>query len=220
MRGEAVTLEPKDLARIRGCPLFTGMEEAEVLSALAAEGVHRVRFRRGEVIYRPHEFSRKLGILLSGSVAVTKGDFPVSRLRPGDLFGAAALYNEEPDYVTTLNVLSDCAVLFLSQDWLEGQMDRRAGLRRNYIRYLSGRIRFLSGKLEELTGPTAEAKLFHYLAQRAHQGAVELDCSMTELAKRLGMGRASLYRALDALEGEGTIKRTGKTVFLTVPEKG
>ena len=215
-----MTLEPEEVSRVRSCPLFTGMEEAEVLSALAADGVHRLRYRKGEIIYRPHEFSRKLGILLSGSIAVTKGEFPVSRLRPGDLFGAAALYNEEPDYVTTLNVLSDCAVVFMSQDWLENQMELRPALRCNYIRYLSGRIRFLSGKLEELTGPTAEAKLFHYLAQRARQGAVELDCSMTELAKRLGMGRASLYRALDALEGEGTIKRTGRTVFLTDPEKG
>lgn len=215
-----MTLEPEEVSRVRSCPLFTGMEEAEVLSALAADGIHRLRYRKGEIIYRPHEFSRKLGILLSGSIAVTKGEFPVSRLRPGDLFGAAALYNEEPDYVTTLNVLSDCAVVFMSQDWLENQMELRPALRRNYIRYLSGRIRFLSGKLEELTGPTAEAKLFHYLAQRARQGAVELDCSMTELAKRLGMGRASLYRALDALEGEGTIKRTGRTVFLADPEKG
>ena len=213
-------LEGEELARVRRSPLFTGMEEAAVLSALETDGVHRLRYRKGETIYRPHDFSRKLGILLSGSIAVTKGDFPVSRLRPGDLFGAAALYNEETDYVTTLNVLSDCAVVFLSQDWLEGQMDLHAGLRRNYIRYLSGRIRFLSGKLEELTGPTAEAKLFHYLAQRAREGVVELDCSMTELAKRLGMGRASLYRALDALEGEGTIKRTGRTVLLTAPEKG
>lgn len=220
MEGEAVTLEPEEVSRVRTCPLFTGMEEAEVLAALAADGVHRLRYRKGETIYRPHDFSRKLGILLSGSIAVTKGDFPVSRLRSGELFGAAALYNEEPDYVTTLNVTSDCAVLLMSQDWLEAQMDLCPALRRNYIRYLSGRIRFLSGKLEELTGPTAEVKLFHYLAQRARDGAVELDCSMTELAKRLGMGRASLYRALDALEEEGTMKRTGRTVRFTPPEKG
>ena len=213
-------LEGEELARVRHAPLFTGMEEGEVLSALEGDGVHRLRYRRGEAIYRPDDFSRKLGILLSGSVAVSKGEFPVSRLRPGDLFGAAALYTEEPDYVTTLKARSDCAVLLMSQDWLEARMDRSPVLRRNYIRYLSGRIRFLSGKLEELTGPTAEGKLSHYLAQRARQGTVELDCSMTELAKRLGMGRASLYRAMDALEREGTIKRTGRTVRFTPPEKG
>ncbi len=215
-----MTLAKKEAARVQACSLFRGMEISQVLAALEAVGVRRVCYRRGETIYRPHDFSRDLGILLSGTVAVTKGDFPVSRLRPGDLFGAAALYNEEPDYVTTLNVLADCAVLLLSQDWLEGQMDLRPELRRNYIRYLSGRIRFLSGKMEELTGPTAEAKLLHYLAQRAQAGTVALDCSMTELAKRLGMGRASLYRALDALEGEGTIKRNGKTVLLAAPKKG
>jgi len=214
-----MTLGKKELSRVCACPLFSGMEECTVLEALAEEGVRRAVYRKGETVYRPDEFSRDLGIVLSGSLDVTKGEFPVSRLRAGDLFGAAALYNEEPDYVTTLRVREDCTVLLMSQSWLERQMDLRAPVRRNYIRYLSGRIRFLSGKMDELSGPTAEAKLFHYLVQRAEAGRVELDCSMTELAKRLGMGRASLYRVLDGLEQENKIKRSGKCVLL-MTEKG
>jgi len=209
-----VILEREELFQVRNSPLFSGMEEKEVRDILDGTGILRKIYRKGEWVYRPHDFSRKLGILLSGAISVSKGAFPVSRLKPGDLFGAAALYNEEPDYVTTLYAAADCVVLLISQERVEDLLDARPLVRRNYIRYLSGRIRFLSGKMEELTGPTAEAKVFHYLAQRAREGRVELDCSLTELAKRLSIGRASLYRVLDALEEEKRIKRSGKRIFL------
>ena len=37
---------------------------------------------------------------------------------------------------------------------------------------------------------------------------------MTELARRLDMGRATLYRALETLEKQEVIWRSGKTVLL------
>ena len=40
----------------------------------------------------------------------------------------------------------------------------------------------------------------------------ELDCSITDLACRLGVSRASLYRALDGLEAAGSIARKGRRV--------
>ena len=53
-------------------------------------------FSSGAEIYRPDRFRRCLGLLLSGRVLVTKGSLTVSTLEPGDLFGAAALYNDSP----------------------------------------------------------------------------------------------------------------------------
>lgn len=37
---------------------------------------------------------------------------------------------------------------------------------------------------------------------------------MTALAEALCVGRATLYRALDALEGEGRIRRDQRTIVL------
>ena len=39
-----------------------------------------------------------------------------------------------------------------------------------------------------------------------------LSCTATELARRLDVSRASLYRAFDALERTGAIRRTGKRI--------
>ena len=41
---------------------------------------------------------------------------------------------------------------------------------------------------------------------------MELDCSLTGLAGRLGVSRASLYRALDELQALGAIARRGRSI--------
>ena len=41
--------------------------------------------------------------------------------------------------------------------------------------------------------------------------------SQKELAKRLGISRASLYRAFEAMEEAGLISRKGKTIFVNDP---
>jgi DNA-binding IclR family transcriptional regulator len=41
---------------------------------------------------------------------------------------------------------------------------------------------------------------------------------MTALAHALDIGRASLYRAFDALEKDGAISRDGKSIKILVPE--
>ena len=84
------------------CPLLLGGDEALVLRVAGSEDAWVQDFAAGEVLYQPHRFLRCLGVLLSGQVRVTNGALSVSTLEAGELFGAAALYNDAPDYATTL----------------------------------------------------------------------------------------------------------------------
>ena len=211
-------LTQKEWLPVQGCPLFRDMEEQSVRQVVNGGMWRRKEYAKGEVIYDPDTFSRKLGLLLTGKVRVSKGELAVSRLKPGELFGAAALFNQAPDYVTTLTAVTPCTVLLVTEEQLDEMMEKYPQIRRNYIAYLSGRIRFLSSKLEELTGPRAEDKLLHYFKQHSLGGKIKLDCSMTELARRLDMGRATLYRALETLEKQKVIWRDGKTVLLNRQE--
>ena len=43
--------------------------------------------------------------------------------------------------------------------------------------------------------------------------------SMTELAGRLNIGRASLYRVMDRMVDDGIIERSGKTIFVKHPDR-
>ena len=196
-------------------PLFTNVPVPQIETVLAMDGCTVEAFQAGALIYRPDRFRRCLGILLDGQVRVTNTPLTVSVLQPGALFGAAALYNDAPDYATTLTALSPCSVLMMTQERLDQLVGDSPLLRQNYLRYLSGRIRFLSARLQSLSASGTEGKLCRYLMDNLDNGI--LVCSATELSRRLGISRASLYRAFDTLESSGLIRREGKTISVPDP---
>ena len=195
---------PGELELLGNTFLFRGVERAAVLRAASDPRCSRESFTRGAQIYSPRRFRR----ILAGRVRVTKGELVVSTLGPGELFGAAALFHDRPDYETTLTALSPCSAAFFPQEQVAELLRDTPGAAANYIRYLSGRIHFLSRKIEGLTAPGAAGKLARCLLA---EGGV-LSCTATELARRLDVSRASLYRAFDALERTGAIRRTGKRI--------
>ncbi len=155
----AAEITREELLLLGRCPFFRGADEALLRRVLALPGVTAEAFPAGEAVYQPHQFRRCLGFLLAGQVQVTNAALSVSVLEAGELFGAAALYNDLPDYATTLTARSPCRILFLPQEDVDRLLGEESLLRRNYLRYLSGRIRFLSGRLGALAQTGAEGKL-------------------------------------------------------------
>ena len=206
----ALSQEERDL--LDRSPFFRGAEPELLDRVLSLPQVTVEDFSPEQTVYQPHRFRRCLGFLLSGQVQVTNGTLSVSLLEAGELFGAAALYNDLPDYATTLTARTPCRILFLPQEEVDRLLGEEPLLRRNYLRYLSGRIRFLSGRLQAVTQTGAEGKLARYLLSSGEDAPIRT--SATDLARRLGLSRASLYRAFDALEGAGLIRREGKTVCI------
>lgn len=194
--------------------LFKNCDMKVVEEELKKSRAYIRQFARKEVIFSPGEFRRELGILLSGKVRVTKGDdLVVSELMGGSLFGAAALFNEEEAYVSTLTARAETKILFLPQETVSELIDCDRTVRENYIRYLSQRIRFLSDKVDALSSGSGLKKLSDFLLKNVDEtGLVTLTYSMTELAARLDTSRASLYRDMDQLETAGIIHREGKLI--------
>ena len=205
---------PEERRAMETCPLLAGMERTAVDKILAQPGAVTAAFGAGQEVYTPDRFQRRLGILLSGELRVTKGSLSVSVLEPGDLFGAAALYSDGA-FSTTITALRDSRCLLLEQELVDDLLANDCAIRANYLGYLTGRIRFLSGRLQSLAQPGAEGKLARYLLANGGEG--KLTCSATDLAKRLGISRASLYRAFEAMEEAGLISRKGKTIFVNDP---
>lgn len=207
-------LTQAEYAALPRCPLLQGLTP-EAIRTLLDHPEALVDFSPDQVVYSPHHFRRSLGILLSGRLVVTKGSLSVSFLEPGNLFGAAALYSDDGEFVTTITAKRPSRCLLLSQERVDLLLAQDPQIRENYLRYLTGRIRFLSGRLQSLAQTGAEGKLARYLLANAQDE--RLTCSATDLAKRLGMGRASLYRAFEALETSGLITRQGKTIHIPDP---
>ena len=206
-----MSLSRSEISLLTAGPLFRGVSE-ELLQTLAGtEGASLVRFDPG-VVYSPRHFRRSLGVVLSGQLQVTKGALAVSVLGPGDLFGAAALYSDEPEFASTVTAKGPSRCLMLEQPLVDRLLAEHSQIRENYLRYLTGRVRFLSGRLQALAQPGVEGKLARYLL--ANGGS---SCPATELCQRLGVSRASLYRAFAALEDSGLITRKGKTITVIDP---
>jgi len=202
----------EELDALTRCPLLQKVTPEEIQPLLDHPETNLLAFHSDEVVYSPHHFRHCLGILLSGQLTVTKGELSVSTLQPGDLFGAAALYSDDPEFVTTITAKRPGRCLLLSQQRVDQLLAQDPRIRETYLRYLTGRIRFLSGRLQSLAQTGVEGKLARYLLANAQEG--QLTCSATDLAKRLGIGRASLYRAFESLEQSGLITRQGKTICI------
>ena len=203
-------LTEEETALLSACPLFQGTEKG--LLRQLAEEAERTEFSSGQVVYSPQHFRRSLGVVLSGQLQVTKGTLAVSALEPGDLFGAAALYSGEREFASTITAKGASRCLMLDQQLMDRLLAEHSQIRENYLRYLTGRIRFLSGRLQTLAQPGVEGKLVRYLL--ANGGS---SCPATELCQRLGVSRASLYRAFASLEDSGLITRKGKTITVIDP---
>lgn len=224
----ANAMKKTDWQTIQKTPLFQAIEEDTLRTLLSGEGVSTATIRKGDVIYDPVHFQRSLAVILKGEARVSKdgGDghrVTMSTLRQGAIFGMAALFYEGDVFLTEIRAEKNCTILFLSKKWLIDAFRREPTLANNYITLLSERIHFLNQRIADFTGASAAEKLRSFLLSHAERFGdcyqMILPYSMTELAKVINVGRASLYRAFQQLEEENVIKRDGKTVTLNIDKK-
>ena len=194
----APELSEQERALLGRCPLFLGAEDALLRRLPALPGVTLESFAAGDLLYGPSQFRRSLGVLLAGQVQ------GLLREKQDPAGGAGGEDARSP-----------CRVLFLPQETLDRLLGEEPLLRRNYLRYLTGRVRFLSGRLRSVAQTGAEGKLARYLLTLPSGEPLRL--SATDLAKRLGISRASLYRAFQALEDARLIRREGKSMYVLDP---
>ena len=204
--------------------LFRGSPPSVLTRILAVSDCTAAEYEKNEVVYDKTNFYRSLGIVLEGRLRVTKENadkrpIVMSTLQRGAIFGAAALFNSEPEYATKITAIERSRVLFLPQRLVKRMIEREPDIAENYIRYLSERILFLNRKIYFLTAGTAEQRLAGFLLDNLAVGEFsEMPMTMHRLADALNMSRASLYRAFDELTASGAVSKQGKLVCINNAE--
>ncbi len=204
--------------------LFRGSPPGVLTRILAVSDCTAAAYEKNDVVYDKTNFSRSLGIVLEGRLRVTKENadkrsIVMSTLQRGAMFGAAALFNSEPEYATKITAIEHSRVLFLPQRLIKRMIEREPEIAENYIRYLSERILFLNRKIYFLTAGTAEQRLAGFLLDNLAVGEFsEMPMTMHRLADALNMSRASLYRAFDELTASGAVSKQGKLVCINNAE--
>ncbi len=202
-------LEPKEIQAVQGSFLLADIPPCQ--AALFAAWGDKQLFEDGQTIYSTGRF-RRVGLLLEGGARIySPSGAPLNVLGPGGCFGAAALFNPSRRYVSRIVAQGKTAVAFYTDEQLERMFAQNPRTARNYIAFLSQRIQFLNDKIGSFTTPTAQARAARWLLQR---GPELQAVNYTNLAGELNLGRASLYRALDALERQGCLARQGSRITL------
>ena len=222
-------INSRQLNRMLGSDLFKGMKKEDLLRILEDDRVTISSYKRGEDIYDQKIFSRSLAYILDGTATVympngSDQDLPMRRISKNGFFGVAALFNDEPEYVSKIVAGTDVSIVFFSQDIVEEIIRTDPGFSMNMIRFLSDRVRFLNGRISLLSNSSSTDSVADYLVSRALKmgNEFDLEVSYTTLAKALNISRSSLYRSFEELEKNGLISREGKTITvndLTALEK-
>lgn len=203
--------------------LFAGCKPKMIEDIILSSGTI-LCFRSGEAM---EINDRAVGILLSGRGVIYSSDRGRHTLlrfiSPGDAVGVAGLFADKaPD--TRIYACGDgkSEMFFVGRKAFEELMatEDDGRFRTNLIKFLSDRVTFLNSKIDYVTGGSAERRLVMFLKNSSanNNAEIEIGMSMTALAHALDIGRASLYRAFDALEEDGAISRDGKSIKILAPE--
>lgn len=203
--------------QLTGTVLFRGVPEEWLRSWLDRAEVTVAEYEAGEYLFRKNDSEDRLGILLRGSADVNRvssdGLMHMSTLKRNDLFGAASLFGQHDVYVTDICCNERTRVLLIPETEVLDLLSQNRTVLLNYLSYLNGRIRFLNKRLDAFSKNTVTARIMTFFASEAKDG-VYYAKNYTKLSESLCVSRATLYRALDALEEEHKIRRNGKEITL------
>ncbi len=175
-------------------------------------------YREGELLLSTREEPQGLAVLLDGSAQILSGEEGrpalLRTISEGDSFGAASLFSRERNYRTCVRALQSCRVFYVPTSLVQEICLQEPAAAQNYIAFLSNRISFLNRKITAFTAGSVQERLVLYFLHLplGPDGGWELNISYGELSEQLGVGRASLYRALDSLCEAGYIERDKKKV--------
>ena len=187
--------------------LLEGVPEAAELLRQAERAV----YEKGETMSACTGAEPALCLLVTGAARVqtmSDGETLLRVLPAGAVFGAAGLFGAEGEPVSVITASRRCETAVLPESLLRELFLQYPRAAENYIRFLTGRVRYLNRRLALVTGRTAESRVYNLLREQAdEEGNLPRGVNMSRAAAMLNIGRTSLYRAVEALENKGFIRR-------------
>lgn len=198
---------------LSSCFLFEGIPAEAAEKYLRTCELTVQDYRSGETICSPDKAVGGLKTVIGGRAVVTGtggGETVLRTIEPGGIFGAAELFRSDGEsYISVIRAKGATRVLTVRREDIERIIIGNTVIASNYIRFLSGRVRFLGEKIAAFTAGSTERRLACALRELPTDEDGEIIMpKITELARMIGVGRASLYRALRSLEESGGIART------------
>lgn len=198
-------------------PLFEGITPEERKGMLGCIGYRVADFRKGEIVAFEEENIRNVGIVLSGSVDMIKGDvwgnkILVARVGKDEIFGESFAWGKNKMSAVTFIVSEAAKILLLPLDRVMHSCTNTCVCHRqlveNMVHIIADKNRDLIRKIEVISKRTIREKLQAYLsvqAQTQNSRYFEIPLGRTELAEFLCVDRSALTRELVKMREDGLI---------------
>lgn len=190
--------------------LFSGLKKDEISNLLINKKMEISHFTRGDIIYCCDDKEKKIGFILSGSCEVRKkksssGEALLNTLSASDSFGILSVFSNEK-FPTQIFASKNCDILFFTKQEIDEYVNSSSQIATNLVNFLVNRINFLNEKIAILSSTRVEERLTQYLLLESKRyNSDTFYFNITKTSDAINAGRASVYRAVEALQSEGQI---------------
>ena len=205
---------------LQGTFLFCNLPRA--VSSAIIETLHYTTysFNKGEVVYSPEKYEKKLGFVISGGCSVYKyksseNNLFLNSLRPGDSFGILAVFTDEGEFPTVIEATKKTEILFIDADECKALVSKNAQIALSVISFLANKVSFLNTKISTLSGKNISEKLAIYLLCECYKmNAKALHLNVQRASSALSVSRQSIYRAIESLEAADLITYDENKIYI------
>lgn len=201
----------KNKKLLLSCPLFHGMTDDGLLNALAFFDGTIKHFKKGEYVQTLLSPVERFGLMLSGTVQVYCDDIDghnmiMATVERGETFAESLCFTGIESYVY-IRAVTDAEILMLSTKKLRSA-ECDISLATRFTEMLARRALAMNDRIQVLSKISIRQKIVTLLSQYRIKFGKDnfiLPFDRTNMAKYLGIDRASLSRELSKMKSEGLI---------------
>ncbi len=203
------------------CVLFQGIQPDEIKQMMGCIAPRTARYEKGALMMEADGPMKEIGIVLSGSVAVTKetpmGErIVLNKIVPGGIYGEVAALSDSQRAPATIFSAENSEVMFILPEKILNPCKNvcpwHRNLTANLVRIVADKALYLNRKIDYLAIKSMRGKLATYLYERCSKtGSQEftLPFNRNELADFLNVSRPSMSRELGRMRDEGILSFSG-----------
>lgn len=203
---------------LSNCPLFSGIDNADIPGLLACLGASVRTVTKDKYILSEGEPASFVGILLSGSAEIINQDIYgnrsiISRIQAGELFGESFACAGAQVLPVSVVAQQPCDVMLIDCRRITTSCSNACGFHNrmifNLLQIVASRNLEFHQKLEIVSQRSTREKLMAYLlseAKRAGSKEFSIPYDRQGLADYLGVERSAMSTELNKLQKDGILK--------------
>ncbi|MBL1229261.1 Crp/Fnr family transcriptional regulator [Enterococcus sp. BWB1-3] len=207
----------KYLPLIQHSVFFNGFTLEETQTALNCLQGQTILYAKKDTLFYPDTVFHSIGILLEGSVYLSKTNIHGERqifaeLSAGELFGENCLWEKNTINKFEVEAAASCIVLYIERDKILHPEKTTCPLRQriieNLFQLLLSNNQSLYQKIDLASQKNLREQLLYYLqlqSRKNNSSQFDISFSRQELADYLGVDRSALSRELGRMKTDGLI---------------